>query len=105
MPGLGQGQGQVEDKGHDQKHLVNGRMVVMLGRLHAEIALWKMVGDLRDVIGWSEASIASAGTADSFMHASPLTRSLISDGFQMASVYAHLYTQDTSSIPVPGTKF
>ena len=84
-------------------------MVVMLGRLHAEIALWKIVGDLRDVIGWttalSEASIASGGTADSFMHASPLTRSLISDGFQMASVSAHLYTQDTSSLPVPGTKF
>ena len=52
--------------------------VIMLGGLHVEMALWKMVGDLLQGSGWTtalhDASVASAGTADSFLHASHLTR-------------------------------
>ena len=52
--------------------------VMMLGGLHVEMASWKMVGDLLQESGWTvalnDAGIASAGTADSFLHASHLTR-------------------------------
>ena len=51
---------------------------VMLGGLHIEMALWMMVGDLLEGSGWttalSDAGVASAGTADSFLHVTHLTR-------------------------------
>ena len=52
--------------------------VVVLGDLHTEIALWNTVGDLLDGSGWTtalaEAGVASAGTADSFLKVTHLTR-------------------------------
>ena len=52
--------------------------VVMLGGLHTEMALWNTVGDLLDGSGWTtalaEARVASAGTADSFLKVTHLTR-------------------------------
>ena len=50
----------------------------MLGSLHTEMALWNTVGDLLDGSGWTvalaEARVASAGTADSFLKVTHLTR-------------------------------
>ena len=56
-----------------------GKMhVVMLGSLHTEMALWNTVGDLLDGSGWTtalaEVRVASAGTADSFLKVTHLTR-------------------------------
>ena len=52
--------------------------VVMLGGLHTEMALWNTVGDLLDGSEWTtalaEAGVASAGTADSFLKVTHLTR-------------------------------
>ena len=52
--------------------------VIILGGLHVEMALWNMVGDLLQGSGWTtalhDAGVASAGTADFFLHASHLTR-------------------------------
>lgn len=52
--------------------------VVMFGGLHVEMALWKTFGDYLEASGWTtaltQASIASSGTADSFLKASHLTR-------------------------------
>ena len=45
--------------------------IVILGGLHTEIALWRMVGHLLEDSGWtnvlSEAEIAPTGTAESFL--------------------------------------
>ena len=52
--------------------------VVMPGDLHTEMALWNTVGDLLEGSGWTtalaEAGVASAGTADSFLKVTHLTR-------------------------------
>lgn len=52
--------------------------VVMLGGLHTEMALWNTLGDLLDGSGWTtalaEAGVASAGTADSYLKVTHLTR-------------------------------
>lgn len=52
--------------------------VVMFGGLHIEMGLWRMVGHLLEGSGWTtalcEADVASAGTSDSFLHVSHLTR-------------------------------
>lgn len=51
---------------------------VMLGGLHIEMSMWRVVGDLLDESGWvellTEADVASSGTADSFLSASHLTK-------------------------------
>lgn len=52
--------------------------VAMLGGLHIEMALWSLCGDLLESSGWttalSDSGVASAGTADSFLRVSHLTR-------------------------------
>lgn len=52
--------------------------VVMLGGLHIEMALWNICGDLLEDSGWTtviaDSGVASAGTADSFLKVSHLTR-------------------------------
>ena len=52
--------------------------VVMFGGLHIEMALWSTIGDFLDCSGWTaalcEASVATAGVADSFLKVSNLTR-------------------------------
>lgn len=54
------------------------KIVVMLGGLHVEMALWKTVGDYLDCSGWTnaltQAGIASSGTAESFLSCSHVTR-------------------------------
>jgi hypothetical protein len=50
------------------------RFVLMMGGLHIEMALWKILGDLLNGSGWAEvvaeAGIASTSTASSFIMAS-----------------------------------
>jgi hypothetical protein len=52
--------------------------VVMFGGLHLEMALWSTCGDLLESSGWTEAlteaSVATSGTADSFLKVTHLTR-------------------------------
>ena len=59
-------------------YLGENKFIVLLGSLHIEIALWRMIGDLLADLGWTtvftEAEIASAGTSDSFLHASHVTK-------------------------------
>ncbi|XP_046544723.1 uncharacterized protein LOC124254923 [Haliotis rubra] len=51
---------------------------VMLGGLHTEMALWRMLGNLLEDSGWTvalfEAGVASSGTADSFLTVSHVTK-------------------------------
>ena len=53
-------------------------LVVMFGGLHIELAALKMVGDWQQGSGWVhalvQAEITTPGTADSFLHASHITR-------------------------------
>ena len=52
---------------------------MILGGLHSEMAMWRMVGDLLETSGWTtvlaEAEVASAGVADSFLKVAHLTQS------------------------------
>ena len=52
-------------------------MIIMLGGLHVEKALWYSVGDLLAFSGWTEAlteaDVATSGTAESFLKASHIT--------------------------------
>ena len=52
--------------------------VVMFGGLHIELVLWSTIGDFLDCSGWTaalcEASVATAGVADSCLKVSHLTR-------------------------------
>ena len=54
------------------------RFILMFGGLHIELALWKVVGDLLHGSGWTTAltdsGVTSAGTADSFIKVTHLTR-------------------------------
>ena len=54
------------------------KMMIILGGLHTEKTLWKCLGDLLEKSGWTEAlvesSVASTGTADSFLKVSHITR-------------------------------
>lgn len=55
------------------------KFVVLFGGLHIEMTALKMIGDLLDGSGWTNAittaGIATSGTADSFIKASHVTRS------------------------------
>ena len=54
------------------------QFVIVLGGLHIEMAGLKVIGDWLEDSGWVEAlvqaKVASAGTADSFLKASHVTR-------------------------------
>ena len=54
------------------------QFVIMFGGLHIEMAILKVLGDLLDESGWTgaltQAGIAGAGTADSFLKAAHVTR-------------------------------
>ena len=54
------------------------KFTVMFGGLHLEMTMWQTYGDNLDGSGWTnalmQAGTASSGTADSFLKASPLTR-------------------------------
>lgn len=53
-------------------------MVIMFGGLHLEKALWTVLGDVLEASGWidalTESGIATAGTAQSFLTVSHITR-------------------------------
>ena len=55
--------------------------VVMLGGLHIKMTLLKVLGDLLDGAGWTsalvEASIATPGTADSFLKVAHIKRTAL----------------------------
>ena len=52
--------------------------VIRFGGLHLEMGMWKMLGHYLASSGWTialtDAGIATAGTADSFLNSSHLTR-------------------------------
>jgi len=52
--------------------------VIMFGGLHIEMAMLKLLGDWLKDSGWTnalvQADIASSGTANSFIHASHVTK-------------------------------
>ena len=54
------------------------KFVIIFGDLHVEMAFLKALGERLDGSGWtsalSEANVASAGTADSFLKAAMVTR-------------------------------
>lgn len=54
------------------------KLVVMFGGLHLEMGMWNMLGDYLAGSGWTtaltDAGIATAGTADSFLKSSHLAR-------------------------------
>ena len=56
----------------------NGKFLVMMGPLHTEMAALKTLGNWLEDSGWcqalGEAGIASPGTAQSFLHASHVSR-------------------------------
>ena len=48
--------------------------LVMFGALHLEVGMWNMLGEYLACSGWTDAGIATSGTADSFLKSSHLTR-------------------------------
>ena len=54
------------------------KLIPMLGGLHTEMNFWKMVGNILDESGWTtmlnDSGVATAGRADSYIHASHLKR-------------------------------
>ncbi|XP_062605131.1 uncharacterized protein LOC134266937 [Saccostrea cucullata] len=65
--------------------------VIVFGGLHIEMAAWKAVGDLLDGSGWTGvlvlAGVATAGTADSFLKASHVTRTRRAHQVTACSLY------------------
>jgi len=57
--------------------------VIILGGLHTEMAALRTIGDILDGNGWTDAltqvDIASAGICEGFLHASPVTKTPMSE--------------------------
>lgn len=68
-----------------------GDMVIMFGGLHLEMCALKMLGEILKDSGWTmaltEAEVASAGTADSFISASHVKRTRIAHQVTACSLY------------------
>lgn len=68
-----------------------GRFVVMMGALHIEMAALKTLGDWLEESGWCsalvEAEIASAGTAQSFIYASHVSRTRSAHQVSFSTVF------------------
>ena len=68
-----------------------GDMVIMFGGLHLEMCTLKMLGDVLKDSGWTialtEAEVASAGTADSFIHASHVKKTRLAHQVTACSLY------------------
>ena len=60
------------------EHFSEQHIVLMFGGLHIELAALRTIGDWFEDYGWTsalcQANVASAGTADSFLKASHITR-------------------------------
>ena len=69
---------------------------MMLGGLHIEMAAFKILGNLLDGSGWTEAlvqaGVAAAGTADSFLKAFHLTRTR--HAYQVTASSLYLLLED-----------
>lgn len=67
------------------------KYVMMLGPLHIEMAGLKMIGDLLDGTGWTnaiaQAEVATKGTADSFIHASHVAKTRRAHQVTASSIY------------------
>ena len=75
--------------------------VIMFGGLHIEMAMLKLLGDWLEDSGWTntlvQADIASSGTANSFIHASHVTKTRHAHQLTAASLYTLLqqaYSED-----------
>lgn len=78
------------------------RFVVMFGGLHIEMNALKMLGDLLDCSGWvgalTQANVASAGTADSYLKVSHVTRTRHAHQVTASSLYILLHKAYTEYI-------
>ena len=84
------------------------KMVIMFGGLHIEMCAFKTIGDWLEESGWTsalvEADITSAGTADSFLKASHLTRTRHAHQVTAASLYILMhrsYDRSTAANEAP----
>lgn len=70
------------------------KFVIMMGALHIEMAVLKTLGDLLEDSGWCnllvDADIASSGKAESFLHASHVTRTRYSHQVTVAALHCLL---------------
>ena len=78
--------------------------LIMFGRLHIEMAMLKLLGDWLEDSGWTnavvQADIASAGTANSFINVSHVTKTCHALQVTAASLYALIqkaYDEDRTS--------
>ena len=78
--------------------------MVMFGGLHIEMATLKLLGDWLEDSGWTnalvQADIASSGTANSFIHATHVTKTRHAHQVTAASLYVLLqraYSEDCTS--------
>ena len=85
------------------------RIVVMLGGLHIEIAALRTIGDWLQDSGWvnalSQSNVASAGTADSFLKSSHVTRTRHAHQITACSLHILMhkaYTQFSDSVDDTG---
>lgn len=81
------------------------QFIVMLGGLHIEMAALKVLGDLLQSSGWTEAlvhaGVATSGTADSFLKASHVTRTIRAHQVTASSLYLlqqQAYMEDIQSL-------
>jgi len=76
------------------------RFVIMFGELHIEMAFLKAIGGWLEESGWTaaltEANIAFAGTADSFLKATSVTRTRRAHQITASSLYVLLTKSYTS---------
>ena len=82
------------------------KYLIMFGGLHIEMAAFKVLGDWMDGSGWPEAltqaNVAGAGTADSFLKASHVARTRHAHQVTAAALYQSLmnaYDSYKSSVP------
>ena len=70
--------------------------MIMLAGLHIEMATLKLLGDWLEDSGWTnalvKADVASSGTANSFIHASHVTKACHAHQVTAASLYILLQT-------------
>jgi len=76
------------------------QFVIMFGRLHIEMAFLKAIGGWLEGSGWTvaltEANVASAGTADSFLKATSVTRTRRAHQITASTLYVLLTKSYTS---------
>ena len=85
------------------------KFVIMLGGLHIEMAILKVLGNWLEDSGWTnslcQAKIASSGTADSFLKASHVTKTRHAHQVTAATLYLLMqqgYIEYTESIHTQG---